>query len=52
MSLLELNTCLNYTCDGDEQPLPCIVGNASATDPRGYQQYHGDGTLCRDDTLD
>lgn len=39
-------------CDGDEQPQLYIVGNVSAMDLRGYQQYHDDGTLCRDDTLD
>lgn len=39
-------------CDGDEQPQLYIVGNVFAMDLRGYQQYHDDGTLCRDDTLD
>lgn len=39
-------------CDGDEQPQLYIVGNVSAMDLRDYQQYHDDGTLCRDGTLD
>jgi len=47
-----VNKNSKVTCDGDEQPQLYIVGNVFAMDLQGYQQYHDDGTLCRDDTLD
>lgn len=47
-----VNTISKNTCDGDEQLQLYIVGNVSAMDLQDYQQYHDDGTLCRDGTLD
>jgi len=47
-----VNTISKNTCDGGEQPQLYIVGNVSAMDLQDYQQYHDDGTLCRDGTLD
>lgn len=41
-----------FTCGGDEQPLPCTAGNASATGLWGYRRHCGDGTPYRDGTLD